>query len=67
MDLSSMARRWLRLRRKPADKRGVDAADMGTAFGLEQSLLDSEQHEEDERRRRSPAPPARVTPRRGTA
>jgi hypothetical protein len=57
MDLSAMARRLLRLaRREPADQRGVDAADMGTAFGLEASLLDSEQYEEDDSRWRTPVP-----------
>ena len=61
MDLSAMAWRLLRLlRREPADKpSGTDAADMGTAFGLEVSLLDSEQLDEAESHWRRPHPAAR--------
>jgi hypothetical protein len=60
MDLSAMAWRLLRLvRREPADKRGIDAADMGPAFGLEVSLLDSEQLDEADSHWRSPLPAAR--------
>ena len=61
MDLSAMAWRLLRLvRREPAERQpGVDAADMGTAFGLEVSLLDSEQLDEADSRWRPPLPAAR--------
>jgi hypothetical protein len=61
MDLSAMAWRLLRLvRREPAERRGgIDAADMGTAFGLEVSLLDSEQLDEADSHWRSPLPAAR--------
>jgi hypothetical protein len=58
MNLSAMVRGLMHLvRRAPADARGsVDAADLGTAFGLEASLLDSEQYEDDDPRWRSPVP-----------
>jgi hypothetical protein len=52
MDLSTMVGRLMRLvRGEPASPRersaGVDAADMGTAFGLEASLLDFDPSECD--------------------
>jgi hypothetical protein len=61
MDLFAMACRLLRqLRHKPADRPiGPDAADMGTAFGLEVSLLDSEQLDEADSHWRRPHPAAR--------
>jgi hypothetical protein len=49
MDLTAWTSRLLHLfvRRPPARQRVVDAADMGTAFGLEASLLDFDPSECD--------------------
>ena len=49
MDWSAMIGRWMRLLRgEPPRTRSVDAADMGTAFGLEASLLDFDPSECDD-------------------
>ncbi|HEX7384397.1 MAG TPA: hypothetical protein VF291_08790 [Burkholderiaceae bacterium] len=49
MDLPAMTRRLMRLLRGESPSAGtVDAADLGTAFGLDASLLDSQQLDEDD-------------------
>ena len=60
MDLAAMTRRLMRLLRGDPPRAGtVDPADLGTAFGLDASLLDSQQLDEDDMPWRVPGvPPA---------